>query len=325
MRVLITGGSGFIGTNLVEHFLRRGDDVLNLDQIEPRNAAHSQMWRKVDLLDVAGLRAAVEAFSPEIVLHFGARTDLEGETLDDYAANVRGVENVIAALEGIRSLRRVIFASSRLVCRIGYQPRDEFDYCPSTPYGKSKAIGEQLVRSKASHLHVPWVIVRPTSIWGPWFEIPYKAFFMSVAKGRYFHPRGRTILKSFGFVGNTVFQLQRLVDLPAETINGRTFYLADYPSIDVAKMADTIQRATNARQIMSINVGILRCAALAGDLLKLLGWRNPPLTSFRLVNLLTPMTYDLEPLRALVGDLPYTMEEGVRITAEWLRANGQMR
>ena len=324
MRILITGGSGFIGTNLVELFASRGDEVLNLDIAAPRNSAHHSFWQRGDLLDGVGLRSLVRDFAPEVIFHMAARTDLDGRSVNDYAANTVGVENLIAAVEGATSLRRLIFASSRLVCRIGYAPRDEFDYCPTTAYGESKVIGERLVRDALSRLPCPALIVRPTSIWGPWFDVPYKTFFLTIAHGRYVHPGSARILKSFGFIGNTIHELVRLMDAPADAVAGKTFYLADYPPIDVAVMANTIQRALGVKPIKTVPIGVLRPAAWVGDSLKALGWRNPPLTSFRLDNLLTPMVHDLEPLRAVVGTLPHSMEEGVRMTVDWLQAQGEV-
>ena len=324
LRIVITGGSGFIGTNLVEHFSANGNQVLNLDILPPRNQAHNTYWGKVDLLDAAALQKSIHAFQPDFILHMGARTDLDGKSLADYAANTTGVSNLLGVIEGLTTLRRVIFASSRLVCKIGYQPDNEFDYCPTTPYGESKVIGEKIVREAANKIPCPWVIVRPTSIWGPWFDVPYKTFFMTIAKGRYVHPGHAKILKSFGFVGNTVHQLVSLLNADPVDISGKTLYLADYPPIDVAEMADTIQHAEKVRPIQTAPVALLRVAACAGDVLKRLGYANPPLTSFRLNNLLTPMVHDLEPLKAVVGELPYTMSQGVDITVAWLRQREEL-
>jgi nucleoside-diphosphate-sugar epimerase len=321
---MVTGGSGFIGSNLIEYFSLRGDEVINVDILYPRNANHELFWRSCDLLDVERLRLLVREFSPDVLFHMAARTDLDGCSVEDYAANTVGVENLITAVEGVASLRRLIFASSRLVCRIGYEPKDEFDYCPTTAYGESKVIGETLVRDSVRRLPCPALIVRPTSIWGPWFDVPYKTFFLTIARGHYVHPGSARILKSFGFVGNTIHELVRLMDTPEEAVAGKTFYLADYPPIDVAEMANTIQRVLGVRSIKRVPVGALRAAAWVGDALKVLGWRNPPLTSFRLDNLLTPMVHDLEPLEAVAGELPHTMEEGVRITVAWLRAQGEV-
>jgi nucleoside-diphosphate-sugar epimerase len=324
MRVAITGGSGFIGTNLIEDSIAKGDTVLNIDIRSPRNPAHKRYWKNVDLLDATSLYRALHEFGPDVILHMGARTDLDGLSISDYTANTAGVENLLVAIAGMKSLRKIILASSRLVCRIGYQPNDEGDYCPSTVYGESKVIGERLVRDAGTSIPCPWVIVRPTSIWGPWFDVPYKTFFLSIAKGRYVHPGAGEILKSFGFVGNTVYELQHLLDAPGDSVHGKTLYLADYVPVDVTRMANSIQRALGAEPIKTVNRAILRPVAWLGDALKVLGWRNPPLTSFRLDNLLTPMVHDLEPLRAIVGELPYTMETGVALTVDWLRARGDV-
>ena len=154
------------------------------------------------------------------------------------------------------------------------------------------------------------------------FGIPYKTFFTSIAKGYYFHPGTTQVRKSFGFVGNTVFQLQRLGLAADACVHGRTFYLADYDPIDVREMAELIQTMMEVRKIKTVPVSALRAAAVVGDLAKKLGWKAPPLTSFRLDNLLTNMVYDLEPLREVAGPLPYSLQEGVKKTIEWMRKEG---
>jgi nucleoside-diphosphate-sugar epimerase len=325
MRVLITGGSGFIGTNLVEMYSSRGDEVANFDILKPRNCLHTKYWQMVDILDGLTLARRMREFNPDIIFHMAARTDLNGKTVEDYLGNTLGVTNVINALKGLTSLKRIIFASSRLVCKIGYIPKNELDYFPTTPYGESKVAGELIVRDFMDKLDCESVIVRPTSIWGPWFDIPYKYFFLSIANGRYFHPGSVRVLKSFGYVGNTIYELDQLMKAPSSNVVGKTFYLADYPAIEVALMANCIQEVLGVSPIKRLNIGILRIIAFFGDLLKILGWRNPPLTSFRLNNLVTPMQYDLSPLKSAIGDLPFSMEDGVKNTISWMKGQGILR
>jgi nucleoside-diphosphate-sugar epimerase len=317
MRILITGGSGFIGTNLVEA-LRSEHELLNIDIADPRNPAQRAIWKNVDITRGRDLTAAVSEFQPDTVVHLAARTDLDGRSIEDYAANTVGVSNLIDAVSATGSVQRVLFASTRLVCKIGYQPRAENDYCPTTPYGKSKIEGERLVR--AAKQLPPWVIFRPTSIWGPWFEIPYKGFFKSVLRGVYIHPSGRTVRKSFGFVGNSVHQLRRLLEVGPSCFDRKTMYLADYQPIEVRSWAENIRQTGGGPPIREVPEPILRVAAVAGDVLYKVGMKNPPLTSFRLDNLLTEMLYDTEPLHRIVGDLPYTEADGVRMTIDWLRS-----
>ena len=70
-RIVITGGSGFIGTNLVDHFSANGHEVLNLDIAPPRKAAHQKYWMKSDLMEGASLKKNIGSFSPEFILHMG--------------------------------------------------------------------------------------------------------------------------------------------------------------------------------------------------------------------------------------------------------------
>lgn len=318
MRILVTGGSGFIGTNLIQELLTLGHSIVNLDIVKPRNPSQLKYWQYCNILDRVLLASSIADFNPNVLFHLAARTDLNGRSIDDYPENIVGVENLICSVEGLNDLHTIIFASSRLVCEIGYQPISDYDYCPSTFYGESKVIGEQLVRSSFDHLKPCVCIVRPTSIWGPWFSHPYKDFFLTIANNRYFHPGDLTILKSFGFVGNTVFQLIKLMQAPSNLVDKNTFYLADYPPIDLTAMANEIQVALKARRIKSINIYILKLVAKFGDLLKFIGWPNPPLTSFRLNNLVTPMVYDLDPLSQISGPLPYSLNQGIENTVRWL-------
>ncbi len=323
-KVLITGGSGFIGTNLLNFYLNQDVEVLNLDIAAPVNSEHSFYWKQVNILDKARLADAIQRFLPTHIFHMAARTDIEGKNLDDYATNIQGVENVIAAISALQSIQRVVFASSRLVCEITYQPKDEFDYHPTTLYGESKVLGEKIVRS-SKNIPCPWIIARPSSTWGPWFDVPYRDFFLTIARGRYFHPGNHNANKSYGFVGNIVFQLQKLSTVPAEKVVGKTFYLADYTPTNVKDMANQIQNAVGATKIRSMPVFILRLFAKCGDLLKKVGWNNPPLTSFRLNNLVTNMVYDLSVLEKITGQLPYSLDEGIKLTVDWMRKNGDIK
>jgi nucleoside-diphosphate-sugar epimerase len=206
------------------------------------------------------------------------------------------------------------------VCRLGYIPRHDSDYCPNTYYGESKVLGERIVRELAGNSFV-WVIVRPTSIWGPWFDVPYKGFFAAVKKGLYFHPRGHQVNRSYGFVLNVVSQLAGLISqqVGGHQVHSQMFYLADYQPVDVKQWADTIADAFGKSKTHEAPLFLMRLIAAGGDLFKRLRVRNPPLTSLRLNNLLTSAVFDMNAVRSLCGESPYTLEAGVRITVEWMR------
>ena len=265
-RVLVTGGSGFIGTNMMQHWNDKGVEAINFDIRPPQVEAHQSQWQQVDLLDREALVTAAQSVRPDCIIHLAARADLDGATLDDYRVNTDGIENLIVAAKA-SGAARVLFASSQLVCTPGYQPKNELDYCPPNPYGESKMRGEQIVRAQAKDEFV-WTLLRPTSIWGPWFEQPYRAFFLTVKRGRYVQARGVRVRKSFGFVGNTVRQMERLSVCPAEKIHQRALYVADYEPVIVSEWARQVQQEWGAPPIKEVPLGFLKICAKLGDLLK---------------------------------------------------------
>jgi nucleoside-diphosphate-sugar epimerase len=322
-RILVTGGSGFIGTNLVG-YLREAEstEVLSYDVRAPRCASHADCWvagdlRKGDLVRVLG------DFQPTHLVHLAARTDLRGRSMREYSSNTDGVKALLDSLVACNSLERAIFASSRIVCDLGIEPSCDYDYCPPNHYGRSKVIGEQLVRA---HSHASsWAIVRPTSIWGPWGGTPYREFFLSVARGRYVHPGRERISKHYGYVGNLVFQLDRLLMAPEELVHGRTFYLADFAPTDVLAFATAIRRELGLPPPRSVPVPLLKLLARSMDAIKAAGVPDPPLTTSRFNNLRTTMLFDLDDVAGIVGALPFTLEQGVSATIAHLESQGDVR
>ncbi len=317
-RVFITGGSGFIGTNLVQYYLDHDVEVMNYDICPPRNVLHADYWHRADILDGSALLKAVQDFNPDYVFHLAARTDLDGKNIEDYAANTRGVSNLVGAAKGVSNLKRVVFASSMLVCKLGYQPTNDTDYMPSTFYGESKVAGEVIVREEIGDAF-EWLIVRPTSIWGPWFDVPYKKFFTAVVKGYYFHPKNLKVMRSYGFVLNAVHELAKLASCSKEMVRSKTFYLADYVPIELKAWGEMIQKASNSRKIREIPVAIFIVAAGLGDILKRLGYAEPPMSTFRFNNMRTNAIFDMDGVKQLCGELPFSTREGVESTVDWMK------
>lgn len=315
-KVLITGGSGFIGCNLIEFLLRNEYNVKNVDIVCPRNNKLTDHWIECDILDLQKLQDITQEYSPDLVVHLAARTDLRGDMPEHYLENTEGTENVIKSLKGIKNLKKVLFASSRLVCRIGHNPSSENEYSATTAYGKSKIAGELIVRDQCEKADYDWAIFRPTSIWGPWFEEPYRDFFDALSRGVYIHPKGYKISKSFGYVGNSVFLLEKMMSSNIELAK-KTIYLTDYDNLDVLSWANTIRKKQKLPKVKQVPFVLLMLLAQLGSLLQKLGFKRVPLTVFRLNNLVTNMFFDVSPLKVFSEKLPFSMEKGVERTLEW--------
>ncbi len=320
-RILVTGGSGFIGTNAIDYLLSRGYVVCSTDIAPPSRKEHEAVFSRCDLLDGIGLRNLFLRFNPDFLLHLGARTDtFERKSLDGYAANMQGVKNVIAAANACRSLRRLVMTSSRLVCRIEYMPKSDDDFCPPNFYGQSKVESEKIV--KGSEIGPEWVITRPTAIWGPGFLVPsYRDFFEQIRRGTYFHLGRANPLKTFGYVKNSVYQMERLLLAPREKVDRQLYYIGDYEPVSLRDWADSIALEFGRQPNPTLPLSALRLAARVGDILKAIGWKTVPLTSYRLNNMLSPAVFDGSRLRELTGPLPYDLRSATRETVQWLKAN----
>lgn len=324
MRILVTGGSGFIGTNYIELLLKSGEaEFINLDFKSPRNIAHKKFWNECDILDALRLEKIIKDFKPTHVVHLAAKTGLDEKKLSEFAANIDGVKNMVRILREVPSVERAIFTSSLLVCRMGYVPKHDTDYQPTTLYGQSKVEGEKIVRA---HKDLPyaWTIIRPISIWGPWGEEPYRNFFKAIAQGWYFHIGSGHYRRSLGYVGNTVHQIHQILLAPIEKVDRKTIYVADDRPADLYDMANMIQKTVGVRNIFHVPLWMAKLAARIGDGCKAAGWHSVPLSSFRLNNIRTEYVFDMQPIMEVSGPLPYSLKTGVEQTIEWLREMGQI-
>lgn len=319
--ILITGSSGFIGANAVNHFKDRGWIVFGTDLVPPKRSSHQDNFLQCDLLSQPSLIDTFRKAAPDFVLHLGAVTDtFTHSKLPEYAANMDGMRNVISAANACKQLKRIIITSSRLVCRIGFEPKTEEDYDPPNAYGQSKVETERITRS--STIRAEWLLTRPTAIWGPGFTVPsYRDFFEHIRRGRYFHIGRTNPKKTFGYVNNFTFQMERLLLAPRQEVHGRVFYVGDYQPVKLRDWAEQIGREFGVRRIPSVPLPFVKAGALAGDLLRIAGMRNPPLTSYRLANLLYESVHDTAPLERITGALPHTLEAATRETTAWIKQN----
>lgn len=105
-KILITGGSGFIGTNLTDKLILDGHKVLNIDIKEPQNEELSKYWEQADINDLQNFREIVLKFEPDYIVHLAARTDLDGKSIEDYNANILGVDNLLKIANELNNLKK---------------------------------------------------------------------------------------------------------------------------------------------------------------------------------------------------------------------------
>lgn len=313
-KILITGGSGFIGTNISDKLVLEGHEILNIDINEPQKKELFKYWKNININDLQKLRQSVINFEPDYIVHLAARTDLEGKNLDDYNANITGVENLLKITTELNNLRKIVITSSMLVCHGGYYPKDQLDYAPTTIYGESKVKTENLVWDNKPGCD--WAIIRPTSIWGPWFGAPYKNFFDMVIAKKYFHIGNKGCTKTYGFVGNAIYQIENILFTETYNEQEKVFYIGDEPPINIEEWGNEIAIELGSK-IKKVPYFIIKIAAFFGDILKLLKIRFP-MNSFRLHNMTTDNIINLKNTYKVAPILPYSRKDGIKITLKWI-------
>ena len=151
MKILVTGGSGYIGSVVVKRLLERGYDVTVFDNLERghrRNVDPKAELIVGDLRNIAEIMTAMKKVSPDAVLHFAAYA-LVGESMANpmmyFENNVKGGVNLLSAMEEV-GCKRVIFSSS--CATYGVPPalpiEEDMPQKPTNPYGHSKLMFEQM-------------------------------------------------------------------------------------------------------------------------------------------------------------------------------------
>lgn len=315
MKIIITGGSGFIGTNVVEYYASNGHEVINIDMKAPKYAVANKYWKECDFRDGEKVSSIVCEFNPDYIIHLGARTDLDGKTLSDYNSNTIGVKNILDAAAKVVSLKKILITSSMLVCKVGYMPKHQKDYCPTTAYGESKVETENLVWENLPKCD--WAILRPTSMWGAWFGVPYRNFFDMVKKGLYFHIGHTACTKTYGYIENAVYQIDQILMNDTSDENNKVYYLGDAQPVWIEEWANQIA-VELGKKVPRVPLWVVKCAALFGDLLFKLGIHFP-MTSFRLKNMSTDNIINLDNTTAIAPNPPVDRITGIKRTLEWMK------
>jgi len=242
MRILITGGAGFIGSHLVDSLLGEGHDVTAFDNFDPfyaraakeRNvSAHREHvnWRLVegDLRDLAGMRAALTG-DYECIVHLAARAGVRPSIEDPVGyqeVNVGGTQNLLEIARE-RGIPRFVFASSSSV--YGVNPRvpwseDDHVLQPISPYASTKVSGE-LLGHVYSHLYgLRFVALRFFTVYGPRQrpDLAIHKFAKLMVEGHSIPVFGDgTTRRDYTFIDDIIQGLRRAIDYdgsPYEVIN----------------------------------------------------------------------------------------------------------
>lgn len=322
MRVLVTGGTGFVGQYVVAALLARGDEPIMIG----RDFAQAQQLVAAGAVPLIGdLRnhsAVVQACAGmDAVCHVGALSAPWGQWAEFSATNVQGTAAVVAGCQRY-NVGRLVAISSPAVIFAGHDQHNLTETAPypsrfTSQYAKSKKLAEDIVH--AAH-DLPWVILRPKAIFGPGDRSLLPRLIAAARRGRLLQIGNGRNLVDLTYVENVADAI--LLALRADTAVGKTFMITNDEHVPLWDVIRTVlQRLAIHARLRPIPLGAALALATLFELRARIGGGEPLLTRYATAILARTQTYDISLAKRDLGYTPrVSVAEGVERTLNALAA-----
>ncbi len=321
MKILVTGGGGFLGQALCRGLVERGHEVLSFNRGHyPSLAALGVGQIRGDLADAEAVRHAVAGV--DAVFHNAAKAGAWGSYDSYHKANVVGTDNVIAACRA-NGVGRLVYTSTPSVTHRATHPveglgADEVPYGENfqAPYAATKAIAEQRVLA-ANDAQLVTVALRPRLIWGPGDQQLVPRLAERARAGRLRFVGDGTNLVDTTYIDNAALAHFQAFDhlAPGATCAGKAYFISNGEPLPMRVLLNKLLAASGAPSVeKSISFKTAyRIGAVAERLWPLLRLPGePPMTRFLAEQLCTPHWYSMEPARRDFGYVPQvSIDEGL--------------
>ena len=293
--VLVIGGSGFIGTRLLDVLVARGHEVANLDLVpSPRHAAVTTIG---DVRDLGAVTAAGAGRDVIVLLAAEHRDDVRPVSRYD-SVNVDGAR-MVAAAAVTNGIDRVVFTST--VAVYGLDQADPDESAPPAPfndYGRTKLQAEQVLSAWAEQdSSRSLLVVRPAVVFGEGNRGNVYNLARQVASGRFLFVGDGSNRKSMGYVGNLAAYLADSVTAGEGT---SVVNYADQPDLTTREIVElisaTLGSARRSSRTVPLPVGL--AAGRAFDGLSRVTGRTFPVSSVRIRKFGAQTTIDTSRLQA---------------------------
>ena len=320
--ILVTGATGFLGQHVCRALVAGGVAVRGLVRsADSATIAGVTPFPCADLSDRPALRRALRG--ADAVIHLAARAhvmrDAAADPLAEYRrTNVEGtravVEEALAA-----GVPRLVFASSvKAVGEASTTPWTEATPAlPTDPYGISKLEAERVVAEAAGSGAMATTVLRLPLVYGPGMKANMLRLFDIVDRGVPLPLGSVRNRRSLVFTGNVAAAIQTVIATPAAA--GEVFFVRDLQEASTPDLIRAIARALGRpARLVPVPIQLFRLAGRAGDMLS--RFVRMPIGTSTVSKLFGSLSVDASRIALVTGFRPpYSMEEGLRITAEWYR------
>lgn len=172
VKIIVTGGAGFIGSRLVDFLIKNGFEVLVIDNLSygsERNLNPKALFKKLDIKNGDKINKCFREFLPDFVFHLAAITSKSSSDKNRiFQTNVLGTTNILKACVK-NKVKKIVFASSAAVYgNIARFPiKENQKLSPLNPYGFSKADAESQILSASKKYNLNYSILRYSNVYGP--------------------------------------------------------------------------------------------------------------------------------------------------------------
>ena len=329
MRVLVTGGGGFVGGAVVRALLARGDDVVSLARGDyPALRELGVRTVRGDLADPAVVLPAADGCSA--VVHVAAKAGIWGPLADYTRSNVEGTRSVLAACREL-GIERLVHTSTPSVVHAGSHIEGGDESLPyaghaDSPYARTKAVAEREVLAAADGT-LGVVALRPHLVWGPGDTQLVPRLLQRARTGRLRLVDGGRARIDTTFVDDAAAAHLCALDAvaPGAPCSGRAYFISSGDPQPVREVVNAILAAAGLPpETRSVPLPVALAAGVVGEAL----WRllrrtdDPPMTRFLARQLATAHWFDISAARRDLGYSPQVgVAEGCRRLAASLSAS----
>ena len=192
MKILVTGGAGFIGSNIVDELIEKKHKVVIVDNLATGNIKNVNKKAKFYKVSVCDKKKIDEIFKKEkidIVIHHAAQLDVRKSVEDpcvDADVNIKGALNILEACKNTK-VKKIIFASSggTIYGECGTKAPDEKSFAnPLSPYGVAKLSVEHYIKAYSALYGLKYTILRYANVYGPRQDVNGEAGVVAIFIGR---------------------------------------------------------------------------------------------------------------------------------------------
>jgi len=312
MKIAVIGGSGFIGTHLIESLKDKKTeniDVINIDKNQSEKFPN--ITEIGNVLNKEILITQLKGVDLVVLLAAEHRDDVTPVSLY-YDVNVQGMRNTLEAMHA-NGVKRIIFTSSVAVYGLNKENPDEsFPTDPFNKYGESKCKAE-MVLEDWHNLHSDWdiKIIRPTVIFGEGNRGNVYNLIKQIASGKFVMVGSGNNPKSMSYVGNVVAFIEFLMKRKNNRIE--IYNYSDKPDFTTNDLVKLIGETLN-KKIPTIKIPYY-IGMMAGYFFDVLAWvirKKISISSVRVKKFCATTQYSSAKVGFLGFTPPYTLEEGLR-------------